>query len=356
MTAQRNVGLDAVRGLCACVVAFYHFCAWTDPAFKSLLAHFAVCAFFVLSALTLSIVYAPRFSGGIAADAVLQYVRNRAARILPLLALAALANAVLDIAMRHRSVTESLVKLVFTGGGAFAAATPQLYSNTAGAWSLGIEIGFYAVFPVLLILATRAKPTTLMIATLCLLGLQYLHGLLTAGLPDQVLYTVPIAFGFYFAAGLLINRVKLADRAVFLPAGLLLLGAALAWSFTFDSWRDVTASVGAGLLVPLALAGAIWLLRSAPVPPVLAWPAEILGQGSYSIYLLHPFAFLAVERAVHHFGWPRAAAAVLFAAATLALSQISFHLIETPLRNLLRGDRAGRGPGLSVRTQTETSA
>lgn len=349
MDAQRNVGLDAVRGLCACVVAGYHFQAWTEPAFKSLLGHFAVCVFFVLSALTLSIVYAPRFADGISAEAAIQYVRNRAARILPLLALAALVNFALDVAVHHKALTESLVKFVFTGGGVLAATTPLLFSNTTGAWSLGIEIAFYAVFPILLILALRARTVTLAAVTLCCLGLQYLHGVLTLQTADQVLYMVPAAFGFYFVAGLLIHRVQLPTRAAFLPAGLLLLGAALAWSFTFDAWRELLTSGGAALLMPVALAIAVWLLQSASLPSVFARPAELLGQGSYSIYLLHPFVFLAVQRAVHWLGWPLGWAAILFAAATLALSYLSYRLVEMPLRALLRGDgrRSGAGEVLS---------
>ena len=50
-----------------------------------------------------------------------------------------------------------------TGSGLFALHLPGYLSNVVGAWSLGIEIAFYAAFPIVCLLANNARLRMLLI-------------------------------------------------------------------------------------------------------------------------------------------------------------------------------------------------
>ena len=60
---DRHHALDLVRGIAAAGVAVYHFLVWNEIADIQSMGTFSVYLFFVLSALTMMMVYGDRFSG-----------------------------------------------------------------------------------------------------------------------------------------------------------------------------------------------------------------------------------------------------------------------------------------------------
>lgn len=90
---DRNHGLDLLRGLAALGIATFHFLADLGVDIQSLGA-FGVYVFFVLSGLTMMLIYADRFSANIARDDLIVFFWNRFTRLVPLLAAAALVSLV----------------------------------------------------------------------------------------------------------------------------------------------------------------------------------------------------------------------------------------------------------------------
>jgi peptidoglycan/LPS O-acetylase OafA/YrhL len=94
--AHRHHPLDLLRGLAALGIAAYHYLASIGIVVESL-GTFGVYLFFILSALTMTMVYGENFSTYIAVRDVRTFYWNRLTRILPLLAAVSLAWFLLGI-------------------------------------------------------------------------------------------------------------------------------------------------------------------------------------------------------------------------------------------------------------------
>src|SRR5262249_54537957 len=90
----RHHALDLLRGLAAVGVSAYHFTYSNGLDIQSL-GTFGVYVFFVLSGLTMMLVYGGQFSKWIPEDDLITFYWNRIARIMPLLAAASLVSLLL---------------------------------------------------------------------------------------------------------------------------------------------------------------------------------------------------------------------------------------------------------------------
>jgi peptidoglycan/LPS O-acetylase OafA/YrhL len=101
-----------------------------------------------------------------------------------------------------------------TGSGLFALQLPGYLSNVVGAWSLGIEIAFYAVFPIVCLLANNARLRTLLIVVATLIVAQQALLLLLQRMATEDptrfwhYYTTPLMFAPFFAAGIVVYRSR----------------------------------------------------------------------------------------------------------------------------------------------------
>jgi len=93
---DRHLPLDFLRGVAAFGIAVYHCLAWTKVVMVESLGRFGVYTFFILSALTMSMVYRREFSGKAVGPKLRAFYRNRLARIVPLLFVVAVINFVRD--------------------------------------------------------------------------------------------------------------------------------------------------------------------------------------------------------------------------------------------------------------------
>lgn len=336
----RHHGLDAVRGLCALVVATYHFLAWKDVADYPSLAQFAVYAFFTLSSVTLCMVYGNRFSRTISADDVVRYAINRASRILPLLALAALMAIPINLFV-GAPIPDELAKAFFTGSGLFAFGPAGPLGNAGGTWSLGIELLFYFLFPVLCILLINRSVRTLVavagitLLAQCLFAWFMLHDSTVE--EKWPLYASPLSFAFYFIAGFAGYRVKLLHRFNMLVGLTLVLGA-VCISLLVPATATQLLLPPYSLILPAMVALGVSCIFHSQAHPAAIRAFEFLGQISYSSYLLHPFAFFTVGVFTRHL-MPDSGPWVyglLYFSLTVAASVASYRVIEVPVRDFIR--------------------
>lgn len=326
---ERNLSLDLLRGVCALGIAVYHYLAWAKDYKLQSLGTFGVYAFFVISALVMMMSYAGGFRSEITLAALKDFFRNRAARILPLLALISIYAAVYYRGAEGLTLT----RVVLTASGLFALHMPGLLSMTTGAWSLGIELLFYALFPAICILAANARIVSLIIALAISIIAQQL---LLLDLPPSNdpefwgRYIMPITFAPFFALGLIIWRFPRKVGAANLLVALVLIGLVFVFSAV------VPGNLFRGGLPYIALTfatgAAVFFAYRSEVPALLQPLAWFIGEISYSMYLSHWIAFDLSGKLPF-----QSLRSVWFAVLTIGVASALTFAFERPLRDRLRG-------------------
>lgn len=321
--------LDLIRGLAALAVSQYHFMTWNGVTTVESMGTFAVYVFFVLSGLTMMMVYRDRFAKGITPAPLRSFFRKRAARLLPLLGVVAL----LSLAKGAMTGAVDMPSAILTGTGLIALHMPGFLSNSVGAWSLGIEMAFYAVFPVIAMLVTSWRQAA--VATITLIGAQHLLLWKIAGsVPFWNYYVSNLTFAPFFALGIWISFDR-GDRATaYLLAALAGLISILGFSLVF--LVDLMRNHASYLVLTIGCGAVVWAAWRSRVPAIFVPLATVLGDISYSLYLTHWIANDLV-RVLHlpiliHWG--------LFTAIALVGSFLCYRLFENPMRRWLSEPRS----------------
>jgi len=260
--------------------------------------------FFVLSGFILALVYG-RITSWPAAKA---FLIARFARIYP----AYLMSLLIDLprlflwriekygdvfGVTLALVTLSLQALILP---AFHPSVPALNGPT---WSIAVEVAWYLTYPLTAACLLRVQRTSTIwfllaafwaIAIAVPMGLEQTWGRLDTVAEAQVKYGALPRFP-EFAVGLLLCKLYHKGppgRSAWGPAFALLVGAVSMGAIVFVALNRQHIPylvVHNGLLIP-AYAGLIWALANCDgaVSAILAHPALVLlGEASYSIYLLH---------------------------------------------------------------------
>ena len=339
---ERVVMLDALRGVFALSVALYHLGVWTR-AFEGELRTAVVVAgvygvegFFIISGFCFFHLYADTRLDW---DELRRFHLKRFFRIAPLYYCAMLLGVAfaLDQTVGPRVTPARVVENVTLS---FGLIHPN-HSMVIGGWSIGLEYVFYLVFPALLWLARSRLVLYLLAVSLALWALPYVFVVVeTAAEPRRLHAYVQIpnhAFQFLLGAIGADLRARIALRAAAwwsLPAIALAWWLALRGQAPFSDHLEVMVSMArirylalcafTVLLVAFTRAPAARLLRP------FAW----LGELSYSVYLMHPFAFFAIDGLVS--GLSPLLQVCSGLAATLALAALTRAVIERPSEALGR--------------------
>lgn len=290
---DRVHGLDLIRGICAAAVCVYHVLLWSGGPELRALGTYGVYVFFVVSGASLYAGYAQGFNSK---TALIRFFARRFFRLAPLY-IAVVACSVLitvisdDAPGIFRVLLNVSLLFGFFDAGAMSLAT--------GGWSIGIEVVFYVLFPLLLILV-RSRVWILALVTAFLFQHMYIQAVLR-DVPDLdgawVAYTQPVSFLFYFVAGLCVARVM---KHGHLPR-------------TEWYWLPLVVLFALFILVPDTTYKAIlfgpvgWALSIAAV--VITFmsaglrlhktgiaAAQMLGSASYGLYLIHPLVYDVLRR------------------------------------------------------------
>jgi exopolysaccharide production protein ExoZ len=285
--------IQYLRGVAAVAVLIAHaFSLAADDRLPYLVlpGRFGVILFFVISGFVITVV-----TGHELFDPV-TFARKRFVRVVPfywLVTLATAAAALLAPSLFKRTVFDlvNLAKslLFIPYYDVYAGRTPPpIQPLMKLGWTLNYEIFFYIAFALLFFLSARARAATLVIG----FGLLYLAGLLFPS--ESAIWTFySNHFILFFCLGVVIGLAYIdghfarigrgAALAMWLGAGVLafVLGA---WGITMPGVaRDFAIGAMSGLLVCAALRTEIaGRLRDLP-------SLQLLGDASYSIYLVHLF-------------------------------------------------------------------
>jgi peptidoglycan/LPS O-acetylase OafA/YrhL len=297
---HRMPGLDALRGIAALGVVVVHslFMFPIGPSIPSWTGSLVlgVPLFFVISAFALSAAYADAL---LSRAALCRYGLRRLFRIVPLFYffLVVWLGYFAYLGSSSRPPAEVLANLTFT----FSLVPAMQVSIVPAGWSIGIEMLFYAIFP-LLLLNRGITAAVCYLAVSVLLAWSYNSGAGVAVSPYHF-WTHPLTNAPYFCFGILIWRLKVAlpPHRGLKVARLLLLFAALAGAGMLAFGPAISSAQTQTLPVPLllilgwgiAFAGLVLSQVLRPELFLVNRATLFLGRISYSLYLSHPFLIYA---------------------------------------------------------------
>jgi exopolysaccharide production protein ExoZ len=212
-------------------------------------------------------------------------------------------------------------------------------------WTLNYEMFFYLLFAAGLLVPARLRPWALSAA---LVGLAALRPLGDVQNPLWATYTNPLLLEF--GAGVWLGKAWsegwLPGRAV---GAMLIAAGLLAFTAVTLAGLDVEPARAFywGLPALLLVTGAVSLERAGALPHL--WPLRILGDASYSVYLVHGLAISAAVRGLQKVGLTAPVPLFVASVATGVVAGLAaYELAEKPLMKLFRTGMAARRPGSAL--------
>lgn len=296
----RLYALDLLRGICAVMVAAYHFNLWSNlaepPIVHGIIAFwglYGVSIFFILSGYSLAYSYGQAFSSEIAPGKLVRYMKRRAGRIAPLF----VGILALSIAGKIATVGDnvSIVQMLSNATLLFGFYDPS-DTPVIGGWSIGIEMVFYLILPYLIIARNYAAA---IMAIVVLVTWQTTASLsqfpsLDAGWKS---YVAPSNHAIFFGSGafmalLASERSEQPGWKLLLSLGLMVI--AITWICSGKSELELVTSWTRLILIWISVL--IVYVSSLWTPPTSAIKiCDRLGGLSYAMYLVHPLVFFGAS-------------------------------------------------------------
>lgn len=351
---QRYSTLDYLRGLMASAIMIYHHSIWTfGPMDASTtlgrLGIYGVSVFYVLSGLTLFLVYRNKFDSGL--SSIIAFAVKRVFRIFPLLWLVIIAT----LALRGSLPDYKVIILNFTG--LFGFIKPDAYIGT-GVWSIGNELVFYAFFPLFIYLA---KKSMMLFNAACVVtfGINVYFSFYalnsTEGLNDQwSIYINPlnqlILFVMGIAIGVYKDRLPAISRSVWIATLVITVLVFVLLPVSGDLITLVTGFNRQVFLLICFLLCAAFFFGPFAMNGLLHKALSFLGEASYAVYLLHPVVYKLLERTITGVVTDKVVLMVLSIAITVAASKLVYEYFEKPMMNIGKrvseNSKKGMEPGL----------
>lgn len=341
-------GLDGIRGLAALAVVLFHAGVWWLPA-----GFLGVDVFFVVSGfLITSLLISERERSG--NTDLVQFWLRRARRLLPVLALVLIVTTVYAVLVLQETLSQHLHEVLMAA--LYVTNWDQIIrgvsyfemferpSQLRHLWSLAVEEQFYIIWPVVFTVVLRLlnlRWLWCIVAALAVLSVIWMVMLFTPGDEPSRVYFGSDARAFTILIGVAVGLYwKPWRRRWSVPAGHLMDLLAFAgmvgigvimvvgrhWHDWMYPWGLLLTSLAAIVLVAFAVRPGSLVGRALDVP-VLRW----LGRRSYSIYLWHWPVLLALQWEFD-FAPNTVAIVVVGLVATLLLSELSYRIVESPMR------------------------
>lgn len=333
---NRLYNLDYLRGIAAFGIMIYHYISWTMGKFSAdtflgRLSVYGVSIFYVLSGLTLYYVYFEKMTSS--KKDILSFFKKRVFRIFPLLWLVTIIAIVLS-----RKLPD-FYNLFLNLTGLFGFFKWDTYFSV-GVWSIGNELVFYVFFPFFILFIKKFKQL-MFVLTFVLLGFYLYFAFVKLNpnltLTDQWKYFVnPLNQVFLFLGGFLIgfffHNTKIKNSIILT---LIILSFA---TFTYypASGDTINIVTGTNRLVFTFCCFFIcfsFYKLNYKLPEFIHKPLTILGESSYSVYLLHPIVWTLTgigtrlfSKYLFHF--PLTAKLILSVLLTLIISFYVFQYFE----------------------------
>jgi exopolysaccharide production protein ExoZ len=345
--SDKNIeGLQYLRGFAACAVVLDHAAAITSqPEYYGGAAHpfllagwVGVPIFFVISGFIITIVslrpdLTPRMAVG-------DFFWRRFARIVPFLWVCIVAYVAVsyfgtgnfDWLMTLRTIT------LWPLG--------DLKPNVT--WTLRVELLFYVVFALTVLSSRRGwwAMAAWVASPLLIAALETWAPAVLNGIPEHAQGLLRFATTIHnieFAAGMLLGvlwlsreRLPRTKGGIYTVLGMTTAVMTLVWIADYKSSADL---VQAFILTAASAAAVYAAITVSPSKGLLGRVGSLLGDASYSIYLLHNLAILVVLAVVGKVGNPVPVVALVpfLFFASVVFGVLAHWYVEAPLVRLVRG-------------------
>lgn len=339
----RVYSIDYLRGLMAASVMIYHFLSWSIgvPESDTLIGRlgvYAVSTFYIISGISLYLVYK---NNNWNIREVGAFTTKRYFRIAPAFWLAMLLMIIFHTT-RGGEFIPDWARYASNLSLTFGFYAPRDYIP-GGGWSIGNEMVFYALFPIIMIAAK--KPRHFLIVTL-ISGLAYLYFAFYAMSSEKTLaeqwdtYIHPMNQVFLFSIGIAIGWIR--DRWGAVPKNISYLtfissGLLLTFYPASGNQANIVTEYNR-LLFTIFCSGLCFSALNIPMKKkgLISRSLKFFGDISYSLYLLHSVvAMYTLHLVLPRLGAfsPSEKATILFSIAlpiSIALSYLIYRFIEKP--------------------------
>lgn len=339
--------IDALRGMAAIYVVICHVGFIPSPALALQglgmrfvhAGHTGVILFFLVSSLTLCLSSSARKNEN---NHILKFYLRRLFRILPLFYFSLLLACIRDYILRGTILPPSTVMSSFIG-----IFQPGRVDNMVWAsWTLGIELCFYLIFPVVFIFAHNLRRALFILLVAIFLDLTISHSVIksiSSSVNDTIIRFSMIHNLPFFLFGIVIfllyqkqQGLGLSGRVIGYLTILLSLSiftGLLVWHPTaFTSLADI----GHYLITSYMLLLIVGLAMH-PTRLIINAITCYYGKISYSLYLLHPpviWFLIPIFRLVYLHNWPDWLCFCLCVILTLLIvvpsASLTYTLVEVP--------------------------
>jgi exopolysaccharide production protein ExoZ len=337
----RIESLDWQRGLLACSIMVYHLTSWElhpvdSSSLLGRLGIYGVSMFFVLSGLSMAVVYSNSIRD---VRSSISFFIRRIFRIWPLL-WAAVTYITLKKLYFHQDPSWRAVLLNLTT--TFGFIRPQAYLNT-GAWSIGNEMVYYALTPLIVIMFNRKVllGNILTGITLCIaLYFAFVTLKPEVSLANQwITYINPFNNLFLYSAGIAIyyNTKLLSPNKQTIGTAFALLMAVLAfYPVSGDQINIVTGFNRIVFLASSILLVIVFFKNTVALPSIISSSLTKLGEVTYGVYLLHPIVYDIISLVfkklkINHNPYVYMGLTIVL---TIILALVSYQILEKPLIRL----------------------
>jgi peptidoglycan/LPS O-acetylase OafA/YrhL len=344
--AERVPGWDLLRGMCAVAVASYHLMYWQDLATVHTLGSYGVYLFFILSGASLAYTYLDKFTNG--QFSFKRFLWVRYLRLIPLY-LALMLLVLPWKLVKGTPLADLLINYFLNAFLLFGFYNPASNATLIGGWSLGIEVIFYLLFPLLMLSFKARWLAWCTFGAVLLLQLTWISITLGAAggyaLNSQSYHQAP-SFAAYFMGGCLLGVAKrkgVMKSFKYIWPGVVCLMAGFALAVALNPTQQGDELVGWRGAVLFGLCFVlVYLASRLDLKHRMQTIAQYFGDATYGLYLLHPVIFFGLTFAVfpslgisNPVQWPvygRIAFLLLVLLAAFGLALLSERYFEKPVR------------------------
>lgn len=350
---QRIEAIDYLRGLMALSIMLFHLFAWSSYHFDGgtalgRIGIYGVSTFYIVSGMSLYLAY-KKLDWHI--DSTVTFWKKRILRIAPLYILAC-TLVLLSNYLASGSINASTSKILSNITLVFGVTNPGNYLP-AGGWSIGNEVFFYILFPLIMLSLRSAYAFFLIFSYLAYAYIDFAFFKITPSLPLAAqwgLYIQPMNQAFLFLIGICIaivsQRIPTPNRAIccsVLAASVFLFCAI---PVSGDAINIVTGENRLYFTLICSAAAFACFNIGLYGKHLFEVPLKFLGNISFSVYLLHGVVFSMMQR---HLYTPFLASdgysLLLFAITAvmptvIALSWLCYTYFELPFMRLGRARKA----------------
>jgi peptidoglycan/LPS O-acetylase OafA/YrhL len=340
---KRIESLDWLRGLMAVSIMVYHCSNWNlgfhdASTVIGRLGIYGVSSFYILSGLSLSIIYNRKVD---TFKNIKNFFIKRIFRILPLMWVATALVLVQIYFIDKSTIFPSISTIFLNFTTLFGFIRPDDYMAT-GSWSIGNEMVFYTLFPIFIFIFNKSKTAgnILFFATLAVEVL-FAFYLLTPSAEIQAqwkLYVNPFNQLFLFGTGIfLFYNFRNTEIKNWLCITIFIAAIVLFVLYP-SSGNQINIVTGYNRFIYsflfMFIVLAFWKMNI-KLPFVLEKSLNAIGIATYSVYLLHPFVNLGAGFIFKKIGFGLGVPQIILTCIiTILLSVVVYKIYEEPFMKL----------------------